>query len=67
MIKGVSMANVRKQLFSIVPNKYNDKNIALHINPEGDTTTIQKIARNDPKRDLATWASGKRQKQNKTN
>ena len=41
MIKGVSMANVRKQLFSTVPNKYNDKNIALHINPEGDTTTIR--------------------------
>ena len=41
MIKGVSMANVRKQLFSVVPNKYNDKNIALPINPEGDTTTIR--------------------------
>ena len=41
MIKGVSMANVRKQLFSTVPNKYNDKNIALRINPEGDTTTIR--------------------------
>ena len=40
-IKGVSTANVRKQLFNIVPNKYNDKNIALHINPEGDTTTIR--------------------------
>ena len=41
MIKGVSMANVRKQLFSTVPNNYNDINIALHINPEGDTTTIR--------------------------
>ena len=28
-------------LVFIVPNKYNDKNIALHINPEGDTTTIR--------------------------
>ena len=41
MIKGVSIENVRKQLLSIVPNKYNDKNVPLHINPEGDTTTIR--------------------------
>ena len=41
MIKCVSMANVGKQLFSIAPNKYNDKNIALPINPERDTTTIR--------------------------
>ena len=42
MIKGVSIENVKKeQLLSIVPNKYKAKNFTLHLNPEGDTTTIR--------------------------